>query len=40
MIIQSRRHISQLPDATQILPGHGEMTTIGYEETTNPYLDR
>ena len=40
MIIQSLRHISQLPDATQILPGHGEMTTMGYEETTNPYLDR
>lgn len=40
MIIQSLRHISQLPDATKIFPGHGEMTTIGYEETANPYLDR
>ena len=40
MIIQSLRRISQLPDATKILPGHGEMTTMGYEETTNPYLDR
>lgn len=39
-IIQSLRMVSQLPDKTVILPGHGEKTTMGYEETTNPYLDR
>lgn len=40
MIIQSLRHICQLPDTTVILPGHGEQTTIGQELATNPYLDR
>lgn len=39
-IIQSLRMISQLPDETIVLPGHGEQTTMGYEQTTNPYLDR
>ena len=27
-----------LPDETQVLPGHGEATTIGHERTTNPFL--
>ena len=40
LLIQSLRTISQLPDQTKILPGHGEATTIGEEETSNPYLDR
>ena len=40
MIIQSLRHICQLPDSTVILPGHGEQTTIGRELASNPYLDR
>ena len=40
LLIQSLRMISQLPDETKILPGHGEPTTIGDEETSNPYLDR
>ena len=40
LLIQSLRMISQLPDQTKILPGHGEATTIGEEETSNPYLDR
>lgn len=40
MIIQSLRHICQLPDQTVILPGHGEQTTIGHELASNPYLDR
>jgi glyoxylase-like metal-dependent hydrolase (beta-lactamase superfamily II) len=40
MIIQSLRHISQLPDSTIIYPGHGEETTIGQELASNPYLDR
>lgn len=39
-IIQSLRHICQLPDDTVVLPGHGEQTTIGYEVAHNPYLDR
>ena len=39
-IIQSLRTISQLPDETVILPGHGEATSIGRELATNPYLDR
>lgn len=40
MLIQSLRRVSQLPDDTVILPGHGQKTTIGQEETSNPYLDR
>lgn len=39
-IIMSLRTICQLPDNTRILPGHGEETTIGYELSSNPYLDR
>jgi len=27
----------QLPDATRVLPGHGEPTTIGLERRTNPF---
>lgn len=40
MLIQSLRMISQLPDDTTILPGHGPQTTIGEEVAHNPYLDR
>lgn len=40
LIIQSLRMLSQLPDDTTVLPGHGEATTIGYEVASNPYLDR
>ena len=32
--------ISQLPDNTIILPGHGPQTTMGEEVAHNPYLDR
>lgn len=39
-IIQSLRMLTQLPDDTRVLPGHGQETTIGYEGSTNPYLDR
>lgn len=40
LLIQSLRAISQLPDETQILPGHGDYTTMGKVQTSNPYLDR
>ena len=40
LLIQSLRAISQLPDETQILPGHGDYTTMGKEQASNPYLDR
>ncbi len=39
-IIQSLRTLTQLPDDTIILPGHGDKTTLGMELATNPYLDR
>jgi len=32
--------LTQLPDSTQVYPGHGEPTSIGYELASNPYLDR
>lgn len=40
LIIQSLRQLSQLPDETVVLPGHGDQTTIGAEVSTNPYMDR
>lgn len=40
MIINSLRELAQLPDATVVLPGHGESTTIGDEVAHNPYMDR
>lgn len=40
MLIQSLRTLSQLPDDTQVYPGHGAQTTIGAEVAGNPYLDR
>ena len=39
-MMQSIRHLSQLPDTTRVFPGHGPETTIGYELAHNPYLDR
>jgi glyoxylase-like metal-dependent hydrolase (beta-lactamase superfamily II) len=30
----------QLPDDTQVVPGHGPMTTIGEERETNPFLQK
>mgnify|MGYP000726015744 CR=1 FL=1 len=39
-IINSLRHLGQLPDETQVLPGHGEYTSIGEELAHNPYMDR
>lgn len=40
LLIQSLRRISQLPDETVVLPGHGVDTTIGNELSSNPYIDR
>lgn len=39
-IIQSLRMLTQLPDDTRVLPGHGPETTVGIELSSNPYLDR
>lgn len=39
-MIQSLRMVSQLPDETIILTGHGPQTTIGTELSSNPYMDR
>ncbi len=33
-----REQIYTLPDATVVLPGHGERTTVGAEKETNPYV--
>jgi glyoxylase-like metal-dependent hydrolase (beta-lactamase superfamily II) len=33
-----RTRLLTLPDETQVLPGHGALTTIGTERQTNPYL--
>ncbi len=33
-----RTKVLPLPDATVVLPGHGEPTTIGAERAANPYL--
>ena len=39
-IINSLRHLGMLPDEVQVLPGHGEATSIGEELAHNPYMDR
>ncbi len=39
-IINSLRYLSQLPDDTKVLPGHGDYTSIGEELAHNPYMDR
>ncbi len=33
-----RTRLLTLPDETQVLPGHGALTTIGAERQSNPYL--
>lgn len=40
LIIQSLRHLAQLPDETVVLPGHNVQTSIGDELAHNPYMDR
>jgi glyoxylase-like metal-dependent hydrolase (beta-lactamase superfamily II) len=29
-----------LPDETEVVPGHGPVTTIGEERETNPFLQK
>ncbi|MDX6205608.1 MAG: hydroxyacylglutathione hydrolase [Frankiales bacterium] len=35
---ESLRQLLRLADETLVLPGHGDLTTIGRERATNPYL--
>jgi glyoxylase-like metal-dependent hydrolase (beta-lactamase superfamily II) len=38
-IIQSlHERVLALPDETVVVPGHGELTTIGQERDSNPFL--
>ena len=30
--------LCKLPDDTDVYPGHGEFTTIGYEKQNNPFM--
>jgi len=40
-IIQSlHEKVLALPDDTIVIPGHGELTTIGEERENNPFLTR
>ncbi len=39
-IMHSLDKITALPDDTQILPGHGGITTVGQEKRTNPFINR
>src|SRR5690606_23064971 len=37
-MVASLRRAMELPDETQLLPGHGEPSTIGQERRANPYV--
>lgn len=37
-MVRSLKRILTLPDATKVLPGHGQPTSIGNERKTNPFL--
>ena len=37
-MVESLRHVLTLEDRTLVLPGHGDLTTIGRERASNPYL--
>lgn len=34
----SLRRLFTLADETEVMPGHGELTTMGYEKKNNPYM--
>ena len=38
MMASIHERLLTLPDETVVVPGHGEMTTIGVERRTNPFL--
>jgi hydroxyacylglutathione hydrolase len=38
MMASLKERLLPLPDATVVVPGHGEETTIGVERATNPFL--
>lgn len=38
LISSIREHLLTLPPDTEVLPGHGEATTVGREAATNPFL--
>lgn len=38
-LMQSLKHLMELPNDTMVLPGHGPVTAIGYERACNPYVD-
>jgi hydroxyacylglutathione hydrolase len=39
MILQSIHHkLLKLPEETVVIPGHGDITTIGHEKARNPFL--
>ena len=38
LIMRSLRMLSELPEATVVVPGHGPATTIGREKAGNPFL--
>jgi glyoxylase-like metal-dependent hydrolase (beta-lactamase superfamily II) len=38
VLMQSLKKLTDLPDDTLVIPGHGPHTTIGAEKTSNPFL--
>ena len=38
IVASIHRKLMDFPDATPVVPGHGEFTTIGTERVSNPYL--
>jgi hydroxyacylglutathione hydrolase len=38
LLLSIRDRLLALPDETAVIPGHGNVTSIGYERETNPFL--
>lgn len=38
LIRSIKERLAALPDGTQVFPGHGDMSTIGYEKVHNPFI--